>query len=44
MVGEPSVVADGVAVDTRGIPAVSASAVGSLVYRSGSVEQQRRLA
>jgi Tol biopolymer transport system component len=41
--GDAAVIADGVAVDARGIPAVSASAVGSIVYRTGSVDQQRRL-
>ena len=43
LLGEPSAVADNVAVSAFGVPTVSASAVGSLAYRSGSVDQLRTL-
>jgi serine/threonine protein kinase/Tol biopolymer transport system component len=43
MTDGPAVVAEGVSVDSRGVPAVSASADGSIVYRTGSVDQRRTL-
>jgi serine/threonine protein kinase len=44
LVGEPRAIGEDVLVDSRGVAAVSASAVGSIVYRKGSVDQQRSLA
>jgi serine/threonine protein kinase len=41
--GDAASLAMGIAVDTAGAPAVSASAVGSIVYRIGSSNRQRQL-
>jgi Tol biopolymer transport system component len=43
MVGEPAAVADQVTGDARGKAAVSASAVGSIAYRTGATVLPRRL-
>ncbi len=42
--GEATPLANGVAVDTTGGAAVSASSVGSFVYRTGAANRQRQLA
>jgi serine/threonine protein kinase len=43
VVGEPTRIADRVVVDALGAAAVSASAVGSFVFRTGSFNQRRQL-
>ena len=43
LVGEPTRIADRIVVDALGAAAVSASAVGSFVFRTGSSNQQRQL-
>ncbi len=42
--GEPALIARGVIADSTGAMAVSASQAGSIAYRSGSANRQRRLA
>ena len=44
LLGEPSVLAEGIAIDEFGVAPVSASATGSVVYRAGAVTRERRLA
>jgi Tol biopolymer transport system component len=43
-IGQATVQDEAISVDPRGAAAISASAVGTLVYRTGSGEQQRTLA
>jgi eukaryotic-like serine/threonine-protein kinase len=42
--GDPRLVAQGVVVDASGAVAASASAVGSIIYRTGTANRQRQLA
>jgi Tol biopolymer transport system component len=41
--GEPASIAEGITVDRRGVAALSASATGSIAYRVGPFQGQRRL-
>jgi hypothetical protein len=41
--GEPRQIAEGILVDSRGVAALSASVTGAILYRTGEVDQQRRL-
>jgi Tol biopolymer transport system component len=41
--GEPSALVEGITVDRRGVAALSASAAGSIAYRVGPFQGQRRL-